>query len=332
MIAQINSNYIKLGFLVVYRRLLSYFLFEGRPLTTRGRWINNFVFLLFRFFNLFPILSPSISPVFLVGIGRSGTTLLGKLLSAHSQIGYLNEPKAIWHYAFGNEDLIGSYAFDDTKAFLRPTLSTNDKGSKRIKKIYGWYKKLSGTRILLDKYPELIFRVNEIKNIFPNVKFVAIVRNGYAVAESIHEWSERHRNEKENTDWWGKNDRKWNLMVQDILADQKWSHLKPYLKAQVTQKERGVVEWWHAMNELRFCLNKHSDMFHLVHYERLCESPNKEISAILDFLDISMETKMMTFVENEINHTQRQPNPAMIPSFIKDEFLKMQSAFDYETE
>ena len=331
MIAQINRRYIKLGFLAVYRRLLSYFLFEGRPLTTKGRWINSFVFFGFRIFNLFPILNRKISPVFLVGIGRSGTTILGKLLSAHSKIGYLNEPKAIWHYSFGDEDLVGSYASPETEAFVRPELAQNMKGGTKLKKVYSWYQKLAGTPILIDKYPELIFRVDDLIKIFPDAKFIAIARNGHAVAESIHEWSEKHHDDSESANWWGRNDRKWNILVNDILANEKWSHLKSPLAMEVSEKERGIIEWWYTMSELHYCLKKYEKKFHLVRHEDLCERPREEINGILDFLELSREPKMMNFVDHEINTSQRSPRTTTVPEFLKDEFNKIQSAFDYET-
>ncbi|WP_462247712.1 sulfotransferase family protein [Ekhidna sp.] len=332
MIAQINRHYIKLGFLAVYRRLLSYFVFEGRPLTTKGRWINSFVFFGFRIFNLFPVLNSKISPVFLVGIGRSGTTILGKLLSAHSKIGYLNEPKAIWHYSFGNEDLVGSYASPETEAFVRPELSNNVKGKARLKKVYAWYQKLAGTPVVIDKYPELIFRVDELIKIFPEAKFIAISRNGHAVAESIHEWSEKHHDHSESANWWGRNDRKWNILVNDILSNKERLHLKPLLEAEISEKERGIVEWWYTMSELLYCVKKHNKRFHLVRHEDLCEEPEREIDGILSYLGLSKESKMMTFVDHEISSSQRYPKTTKVPNLLKDEFNMIQSAFDYETD
>ena len=43
MIAQINPNYIKTRPMKALTRLMSYALFEGRPVTTKGRWINPLV-------------------------------------------------------------------------------------------------------------------------------------------------------------------------------------------------------------------------------------------------------------------------------------------------
>ena len=37
------------------------------------------------------------SPVFIIGCGRSGTTILGDTLSKHPKIEYLNERRDLWH-------------------------------------------------------------------------------------------------------------------------------------------------------------------------------------------------------------------------------------------
>ena len=42
----------------------------------------------------------SFHPVFIIGCGRSGTTILGETLSSHPKIKYLNERRTLWHRAY----------------------------------------------------------------------------------------------------------------------------------------------------------------------------------------------------------------------------------------
>ena len=42
----------------------------------------------------------SFNPVFIIGCGRSGTTILGKTLSSHPEIKYLNERRDLWHKSY----------------------------------------------------------------------------------------------------------------------------------------------------------------------------------------------------------------------------------------
>ncbi len=97
MIAQIDREYLSYGFARTARRLASYGLYEGRPLTTKGRFINPLVFTWLNILAALPGEPVVRQPIFITGLGRSGTTILGILLSVHREVGYLNEPKALWH-------------------------------------------------------------------------------------------------------------------------------------------------------------------------------------------------------------------------------------------
>ena len=88
MIAQINPLYIKTRPTKVLTRLISYAFFEGRPVTTKGRWINPLVFSILkekRSPQTIVNTNPLKKPIFILGTGRSGTTILGIVLSMHRE-------------------------------------------------------------------------------------------------------------------------------------------------------------------------------------------------------------------------------------------------------
>ena len=165
MVAQVDMTYIKLRPSKLYSRLISYALFEGRPLTTRGRWINPILFTLFSLQKRLPQFKKVEKPIFILGTGRSGTTILGLVLSMHRDVGFLNEPKAIWHSIYPYEDVIGSYSRG--AAYYRLTESNVDASIKRnAHRIFGTYLTSVFSHRVVDKYPELIFRASFIKAIF----------------------------------------------------------------------------------------------------------------------------------------------------------------------
>lgn len=45
------------------------------------------------------------APVFIVGCGRSGTSLLGALVGRHAAVEYLNEARVIWINGFPEADV-----------------------------------------------------------------------------------------------------------------------------------------------------------------------------------------------------------------------------------
>ena len=219
MIAQINPNYIKTRPMKVLTRFMSYALFEGRPVTTKGRWINPLVFSILKTISATKNRYKSIEkPIFILGTGRSGTTILGIVLSMHREVGYLNEPKAIWHIIHPHEDIIGNYTRADAKYRLTAEDAADDM-RQRAAQMFGAYLTATRSKRLVDKYPELIFRLDFVRALFPDARFIFLVRNGWDTCHSIANWSQRLGVEVngEKHDWWGVNDRKWGLIAEQLV-------------------------------------------------------------------------------------------------------------------
>ena len=70
MVAQIDGSYIRARPWKLYSRLISYALFEGRPLTTKGRWLNPLLFALFAIEKKLPAMRKVCEPTFILGTGR----------------------------------------------------------------------------------------------------------------------------------------------------------------------------------------------------------------------------------------------------------------------
>lgn len=290
MPAQIDSHYIRTRPTRLWARLVSYALFEGRPLTTKGQWLNPLVFGLYRLWCIFPQLKVVKQPIFILGAGRSGTTILGVLLSMHRHVGFLNEPKAMWHTAFGGgEDLIGS--FDRGEARYR--LDQDDvlpSCAQTMRKIYGAYLRVTGSSRVVDKYPELIFRLPFVKHIFPDAKFLFIARNGWDTCGSIKGWSERLGEEKDGEvhDWWGADDRKWKLLVEQIVPEH--TDLAPHAVEMMTwadQEQRAIVEWIVTMREGHALAEAYPDSVLHIPYEEMCAHPRDWMTKIVSFVELS---------------------------------------------
>ena len=127
-------------------------------------------------------------PVFIIGCGRSGTTILGKTLSKHPEIKYLNERRDIWHKAYPElniwDERIDSILYADEQNF-------SDKKNKKIKKFFFREQVFNKSKILLEKFPINSFRLNFIKKNFPQAKYIYITRNGIEVSKSIEKKIEK---------------------------------------------------------------------------------------------------------------------------------------------
>ena len=288
MIAQLNPLYIKTRPRKVWSRLISYALFEGRPLTTKGRWINPLVFAHFAFEKRLPQLKKVKKPIFIVGTGRSGSTILGMVMSMHKHVGFLNEPKALWHSIYAKEDLIGNYSADKAHYRLCAEDATDD--VKRFAhRLFGIYLVASFSKRVIDKYPELITRVPFVKAIFPDAKFLFLVRNGMDCAISIDWWSQRHGIEKEHEihDWWGFNNRKWKLLMEQIVStDPAFTDILDDVKHLKLHIDKAIVEWITMMREGLSLLESIPDSVMMVRFEKLTKDPSNVLRDILQFCEL----------------------------------------------
>lgn len=289
MVAQIDRKMLALRPIKALTRVLCWALWEGRPLTTRGRWVNPLVMLGFRVAQAFPVLKSSQSPLFIVGTGRSGTTVLGKLLSVHQDIVFLNEPKALWHFACGDEDVIGSYSTKSGSFRLDVRNATGGVGST-FKHVHSLIMFLTGTRKVVDKYPECVFRTNYIFRLFPRARFIAIRRNGVDTCASVDSWSKRHgvRHQEEVHDWWGKDDRKWRTMVSELVPEHDdLNAIKDILHNTSRHTDRAAVEWIVSMREIQRLSKAHPREVLSISYEDLCTHPSLVLGDIQEFAGVS---------------------------------------------
>ena len=317
MVAQINMKFARARPWKVWPRMMAYLLFEGRPLTTRGRWINPLVFAGFRLWAVLPLGNRNHRPVFILGVGRSGTTVLGTILALHRDVGYLNEPKALWQAALGDDDLIGSYC----KRPGRYRMSATDAGataSKRLRRFYGAYLRLSASRRVVDKYPELLFRAGLVDAVFPGARKIVLVRNGADTCQSIAAWS--RRNGRATDDWWGRDGRKWRELVDQLIRPDKFfASALAEIEALTHHLDMAAVEWIVTMREA-LALQKSDENLMFVRFERLTAQPRQTIADILDFCDLRADEKTLAYAQQ----TLRKPAPYPTPEFPP----KIQKLFD----
>lgn len=330
MIAQLDGIYIKTRPWKLWSRLLSYALFEGRPLTTRGRWINPLLFLLFSLEKRLPQLRPVRKPVFIIGTGRSGTTILGKILSMHKDVGYLNEPKAMWHYIYPYEDVIGNY----TRHFASYRLDERVVNTEMVRtahRLYGAYLAFSGSSRVVDKYPELIFRASFVKAIFPDAQFLFLIRRGWDTIQSIEGWSERYSVKKNDEihDWWGLNRRKWNLLIEQIVSEHQdlLAH-KETIQSLISHTDMAAIEWIVTMREGIKVMERYQNDTFMVKYEDICNKPQEYLKKIISFLEIEEDNKFIQYGVNVLK-PKKPKSSCILNPVIEKPFLDTMKQMGY---
>lgn len=321
MIAQVDTEYFKRKPFSAYRRIISRIFFEGRPITTKGRWFNKIVFTLFNIEILLPQTQKVIKPIFIIGTGRSGTTILGTLLSIHEDVGFLSEPKAVWHAVHSGEDVSGNY----TLGPARYRLSEEDASQEvvdRAHRLFGFYLTMVKANRIIDKNPELVFRIPFVKKIFPDAKFIFLVRNGWDTVKSIVNYSVRDGKNVngEIHDWWGVNNRKWRIMLDELVANDKdLSSELQTIQSFTSHKDMATVEWIVTMKEGLKNLNEYPNTVMLQRYEDFATYPRINLEKMLSFCDLDAYDDLLSYAELRLHEAPKyerfEVNPFLRKSF-----------------
>ncbi len=333
MVAQIDRTYLHFGTARAARRLASYALFEGRPLTTRGRWFNPVVFGLLRSLASVPGEPRIDAPLFITGLGRSGTTVLGTILSVHRDVGFLNEPKAMWHVVDPRQDLNGNYS--ETGGRYR--LGQDDVTPAvrlRARRVFARYLALTGGRRLVDKYPELVFRVDYVRAIFPDARFIFITRSGVDAVASVVAWSKRLgvRRGGAVEDWWGRNDLKWShLREQILLPDPEYASAHPACTPDLDHGNRAALEWIATMREGLRQRQRLGEALHFIRYENLLADPEGELRQLLGFCGLADDPAVFDFARRKLHDNPAKGWPRLHPG-VEALFVQTMRALGYDAQ
>jgi hypothetical protein len=121
--------------------------------------------------------------VFIVGSPRSGTTLLGELLDRHPQVSQWYEPYFVWDHLFRD-------APHDERTVADVTIDVR----RQIFKDFNRFRQKRRCSALVDKSPRNSLKIPFILEIFPQAKFIHLLRDGRDATLSIHkEWLRRRR-------------------------------------------------------------------------------------------------------------------------------------------
>ena len=324
MIAQLNRAYLKATPLKALPRIFSYLFMEGRPATTKGRWFNPITFAFIRSAGKSKQKKEAESPLFITGTGRSGSTILGMVLSTHPDVLFLNEPKALWYLANHEDDIIGSYS----KSGGKYTMGAKDLVSgcaSFIKAAYSRALRLTGSQKIVDKYPEMLFRTDYLCNIFQNPKFIFLTRNAEETISSTSIWSNNNRTADHSEDWWGVDGMKWKLMLEQLVPNDEMlaSHLDE-IKNLTSDIDKAAVEWIVSMNHGMNEILKYPDRILRVRYEDLCLDSDKELKRICDFSGISPDTTLLNYGQSVIKrqrpHGKISLHPVLLQAIEKVSF------------
>ena len=133
--------------------------------------------------------------IFLLSQPRAGSTLLQRMLAAHSAIHTTQEPAIALYPLYGlrGHGIEAEYGVEVAQLFSRAFLATLPEGEEAyvtaLRKMLGhlYNRALDGSekRFFLDKTPRYFFVIPELCRVFPRARFVVLFRNPLAVVNSV---------------------------------------------------------------------------------------------------------------------------------------------------
>lgn len=241
---------------------------------------------------------PGISnPTFIIGCGRSGTTVLGTSLSKHRNVTYLNEPRHLWFSAFPETDIWSSKAKSRTGKLLLTETDVDSKKGKKLSRLFRLETLISRRPVLLEKLPINSFRLEFIHHIFPDALFIHIFRNGLEVASSIAKESKRG-------DWFGADSFKWKLLVEYARGKDDTSGLPALC---TTDHDMGLLEWRLSTEAVVAFLRRLPDTtFAELNYDEFVASPVAAVLQLQDFIGVDRDPEVAAFASHKVSRKSKK--------------------------
>lgn len=231
-----------------------------------------------------PMLAPGdMAPIFIIGCGRSGTTLLGDLFAMHPRVSYIYEPYDLWAAIDPVTDFLQLYSRGDYHCLL-DARSVTSAAKNRFQRLMSPRPGLT----LVEKSPINSLRIGFLEALVPNARFVHIIRDGVNVAHSIAHMAgmaKRMAFRPSLNDWWGVGDAKWTALEQDGRAAGYYPDEVHHL---ITGAQRGAYEWLLSVREINAWRAHLGSRLIELRLDDLIADPRKTVKSVIDAPSISL--------------------------------------------
>ncbi|MFV1998508.1 MAG: sulfotransferase [Acidiferrobacterales bacterium] len=204
------------------------------------------------------------SPIFVGGVGRSGTTLLRVILDSHSHIACGPEFKLIPGIIRQWEQM-SQVCAGPLQPYGLSQRDINGIFRQFIESLVANYKTISGKRRIAEKTPGNVICFPQLNQIFPDSPLIHVIRDGRDVICSLL-----------TMDWVTGNGKMSPHVESADSAAQYW----------VNTVQRGMA----AARQ-----PSASERYYEIRYEEIVSSPEKTLRSLFDFLDEPWESEVLNF-------------------------------------
>jgi hypothetical protein len=249
-----------------------------------------------------------INPLFIVGCMRSGTTIFANTLDLHPSICLLEgELYDVWQYLAGSPSGINGF---DCKR-----LTAADVKEEAIVNIQRYFQNILSKNeynqnvYALNKNPHLMNKISYVQRIFPNAKFLYIIRNIYPVSYST--WRmlvNEHYKKRKLYAYWPVDDvgNCWKFIPKLNIHSYDKNRIIPSFSGEMDKNFNIIPEAWIKLNywALKDLESVSQDKKYIVIYEYLINNPKIMLENILHFLGLSDDAEFLMQAVNYISQNQ----------------------------
>jgi hypothetical protein len=270
--------------------------------------------------------SREIRLAFVVGCGRSGTTILGDLLDLHPSIRYWNEPIERWAAVDLATDTTGIFRSDRAK-WVMDASDVTPEVARRFRRLFRPPQRPG--RRLVEKLPVNAMRLDYLSALAPNARFIVIVRDARGVINSIVQKALNPGTQifgKEQVNgWWWVGDIKWRTL-QSAAAQNGW--LPEELLDTQDEYVRAACEWIGTCESLHQTLSSVGDRAISVRYEDLVTKTDSVLVAIAEHLHLASPSDWLKQAQ-ALMRPRKNDNDPILPDVVKGMVNEWQERLGY---
>ena len=272
---------------------------------------------------------------FIFGCGRSGTTILGKLLAVHDEVHYLFEPYHIWRAIVPATDMIQLFGKSDTgtHCLMGDEFISENEVRRFNACMYGELQRSGKSQPkLIEKTPINAMRISMLSAISPQSQMLHLVRNGIDVVRSIERLSSSNTyqlsGKRDWTHWWGREHCKWNALVADASAK---GLFLDEIQELSTNIEMGALEWLLSIGEVNTHRKSLGEKLLEVCYNKMTQDPRDELTAICNHFGIDPTESWLGYCCEQLDSAlKNQGEDVVLPPKMFEVFNTYQEQYGFE--
>lgn len=269
-------------------------------------------------------------PGFIVGCGRSGTTILGKVFMTHPQVRYLFEPYHLWASIDRRTDVTNLHYPADGLFIMRGEHASPGARDRFARLVLG---ARGDRRIVVEKTPHNIARIGFLEALSPpGARYVHIVRSGLDAARSIDRLATvsgyKMAGKPRYNQWWGVDHRKWSALARDGAAAGYFPDEVPRLR---THAQRGAYEWLVSLGEAERWRPVLGPRLCEITYADLTSDPRGTLARLCAFLGVDGEETWLAAAAGMVEAERKnRGEPLRLPPGMRERFNAWMTRYAFE--